>query len=77
MSTDFKTPAGDPVSRFCFGTMQFGGKADATASQALYDASRAAGINFFDTADVYTDGTSETLLGGFAKAERDKLVIAT
>ncbi|WIY24408.1 aldo/keto reductase [Parasedimentitalea psychrophila] len=77
MSTDFTPPAGDPVSRFCFGTMQFGGKADATASQALYDASRAAGINFFDTADVYTDGTSETLLGGFAKAERDKLVIAT
>lgn len=77
MKTLLKTPAGDPVSRFCFGTMQFGGKADAAASRALYDASRAAGINFFDTADVYIDGTSETLLGGFIKPERDQLVIAT
>lgn len=77
MKTELKTPAGDPVSRFCFGTMQFGGKADAAASQALYDACRAAGLNFFDTADAYIDGMSETLLGGFAKAERDNLVIAT
>ena len=77
MTASFKTPAGDPVSRFCFGTMQFGGKADTANSQALYDACRDAGINFFDTADVYTGGTSETLLGGFAKSERDKLVIAT
>jgi len=77
MITSFKTPAGDPVSRFSFGTMQFGGKADAAASQAQYQACRDAGINFFDTADVYNGGTSETLLGGFAKSERDKLVIAT
>ena len=77
MTTCIKTPAGDPVSRFCFGTMQFGGKANTANSQALYEACRASGLNFFDTADVYTDGTSETLLGGFAKAERDKVIIAT
>ena len=43
----------------------------------MYDASRAAGITFFDTAFAYTDGTSETLLGEFAAPERDTLVIAT
>lgn len=69
--------SGDPTSRFCFGTMQFGGTADAKNSQALYDACRVAGINFFDTADVYNNGVSETLLGGFVKHERDQLIIAT
>lgn len=77
MENKITSLSGDPISRFCFGTMQFGGNADAEESQALYDASRAAGINFFDTADVYNDGVSETLLAGFAKTERDKLIIAT
>ncbi|MGG7645598.1 aldo/keto reductase [Rhodovulum sp. YNF3179] len=66
-----------PASRFVFGTMQFGGRADAAASQALFEASRAAGITHFDTAHVYTDGASETLLGRFAAPERDRLFIAT
>lgn len=70
-------PDGTAPSSLCFGTMQFGGRADAAESEAMYDASRAAGINFFDTAHVYTDGASETLLGGFAKADRDALIIAT
>ncbi|SFJ09933.1 aldo/keto reductase [Jannaschia pohangensis] len=68
---------GTPLSALCFGCMQFGGTADAAASQAMYDACRAAGVTFFDTAHVYTDGASETLLGGFARAERDNLIIAT
>ncbi len=70
-------PNGDPISRFCFGTMQFGGKADAAQSRAMYDACRAAGINFFDTAYGYTNGASETLLGGSRKPERETLFIAT
>ncbi len=76
-ATALTTPSGLPVSSFSFGTMQFGGKADADQSREMYDASRAAGINFFDTAYVYTEGRSETLLGQFAKHERDDLVIAT
>lgn len=68
---------GTPISRFCFGTMQFGGKADPTDSRAMYDAARGAGINFFDTAVGYTGGQSETLLGKFAGPERDHLFIAT
>lgn len=68
---------GTPSSRFCFGTMQFGGGADKAQSHAMYDACRNLGINFFDTAYVYTDGASETLLGQFANADRDSLIIAT
>ncbi|MEL6565260.1 MAG: aldo/keto reductase [Pseudomonadota bacterium] len=68
---------GTPLSPLTFGTMQFGGRADATQSAAMFDAARAAGITHFDTAHVYTEGTSETLLGQFAKADRDSLIIAT
>ena len=77
MENQLISPNGTPSSRYCFGTMQFGGRADAAQSRAMYDASRAAGITFFDTAFAYTDGTSETLLGEFAAPERDTLVIAT
>jgi aryl-alcohol dehydrogenase-like predicted oxidoreductase len=68
---------GVQVSRLCFGTMSFGGDADEPTSRALYQRCRDAGINFFDTADVYTGGRSETILGKLIAAERDELVIAT
>lgn len=68
---------GTPMSPLCFGTMQFGGRADAPASRAMFDACRDAGVTFFDTAHVYTDGASETLLGEFAAVERDSLILAT
>jgi aryl-alcohol dehydrogenase-like predicted oxidoreductase len=68
---------GTKASNFSFGTMQFGGKAGKEESQQLYDASRGAGINFFDTAYVYTEGRSEQYLGEFAAAERDSVVIAS
>ena len=60
-----------------FGTMQFGGAADAAASAALYAAARAAGIAHFDTAHGYNGGEAETLLGRLAAPERDALFIAT
>ncbi|MGH1415670.1 MAG: aldo/keto reductase [Pelagimonas sp.] len=75
--TQLTTLSGTSPSRFAFGTMQFGGKADETASRALFDACRAAGIRHFDTAHVYTGGASETLLGQCAAAEREALFIAT
>lgn len=68
---------GTPISRFAFGTMQFGGTADATASAEMFDACLAAGITHFDTAHVYTGGESERILGALAAPHRDKLVIAT
>lgn len=54
-------------SPLAFGAMQCGGRADAAQSMAMFHACHAAGIRHFDTAWVYTDGRSETLLGQFAK----------
>ncbi len=68
---------GVQVSRLCFGTMSFGGDADAVTSAAMYKATRDAGINFYDTADQYNNGKSEEILGGLMKGHRDELVIAT
>lgn len=65
------------VSRLALGTMTFGGQADAAASRALFDRARAAGVNHFDTADVYNAGASETLLGEFVRGCRDEVVLAT
>lgn len=76
MST-LTTHDGTPASRFAFGTMQFGGRADPDESRAMYDACRAAGINHFDTAYVYTEGASESLLGAMVGAERDSVFVAT
>ena len=67
MTLELSTPAGTPISKFSFGTMQWGGKADAFDSRVMYDAARSAGINFFDTAHGYTNGISEQLLGKFKK----------
>ena len=77
MTKSLTSPDGTPASRFAFGTMQFGGRADATASRDMYDAALEAGITHFDTAYVYNDGRSEELLGSFLGTERDRLIIAT
>jgi aryl-alcohol dehydrogenase-like predicted oxidoreductase len=53
-----------------------GGYTDADL-QAAFDASLAAGINFFDTAEVYGDGRAERLLGRFVRASGQPVVIAT
>ena len=68
---------GVQVSRLCFGTMSFGGDADEATSRSMFARCREAGINFFDCADVYAGGKSETLLGKFIAGSRDELVIAT
>ena len=57
--------------------MQWGGTADRDDSRAMFDTCRAAGITHFDTAWVYTDGASETLLGEFTKSCREDIFIAT
>jgi len=77
MAKHLKTLDGTPASTLAFGTMQFGGGADAQASRAMFDASQQVGINHFDTAYLYTDGQSETFLGAFAAADRAHLLIAT
>ena len=68
---------GVQVSELCFGTMQFGSDADEETSAAMYAAGRDAGINFFDTANNYSGGASERILGRLIKGHRDELVLAT
>ena len=73
------------VSELCLGTMSFGsagswanvGSLDETAATRLVDIAFDAGINFFDTADVYSFGQSEQLLGKALKGKRDHVVLAT
>ena len=77
MTANLRTSSGTALSGFCFGTMQWGGKADAADSRTMFDAACGSGINFFDTAHGYTGGASETLLGEFAAENRDELFIAT
>lgn len=78
--------SGIHVPPLCFGGNVFGWTADATTSFALLDGLREAGLNFIDTADVYsvwvpehTGGESETVIGDWlaARGGRDKMIIAT
>jgi aryl-alcohol dehydrogenase-like predicted oxidoreductase len=77
MKTVFVGQTGLRVSALTMGTMSFGGDANATMSKALYYAARDAGINHFDTANIYNKGESERMLGELTKGERDQLVIGT
>lgn len=68
------------VSELCLGAMTFSEDwdwgANRETSQAMFDTFAEAGGNFIDTANVYTNGRSEKLLG-FVGSERDRFVIAT
>jgi aryl-alcohol dehydrogenase-like predicted oxidoreductase len=57
--------------------MPFGDTADEQTSAAMYGRCRDAGINFFDTADVYADGRSEEILGRLIADHREEVVIAS
>lgn len=75
------------VSELCLGSMQFGWTADETLSFQILNAAHEAGINFIDTADVYSrwapgnpGGVSESIIGKWLKQSgipRERLVIAT
>lgn len=67
------------VSRFCLGTMMFGGKTDEAESIRITRAAIDAGVNFVDTADVYCDTRTESILGNALAGEgvRDKVVLAS
>ena len=64
-------------SALCFGTMQFGDGADEKDSQKMYQACRDNGINFFDTAYVYTGGKSEKILGKLITQDRENIILVT
>jgi aryl-alcohol dehydrogenase-like predicted oxidoreductase len=69
------------VSPISLGTMAFGTDwgwgADEPEARRIFDAYVERGGNFVDTANQYTNGTSESYVGSFAKGRRDRLVIAT
>src|SRR5713226_3304472 len=69
------------VSELCLGTMTFGEDwgwgASPEESRKVYDTFLEAGGNFIDTANVYTNGTSERLLGEFMDGQRERIVLAT
>lgn len=68
---------GVQVSSLCFGTMSFGGDADEETSAAMFQRCREAGINFFDTANVYSTGRSEEILGRLIAGCRDEIVLTS
>ncbi len=65
------------VSLVGLGTNNFGWRIDADAAKAVVDAALEAGINFFDTADIYAAGQSEQMLGRALGRRRDSVIIAT
>ena len=72
--------SGAIVTSYCLGTMTFGAEADETTSHLILDDYAEAGGNFIDTADVYSAGLSEEIVGRWLKArptEAQQMVVAT
>src|SRR4051812_3190435 len=73
------------VSRLCFGSMTFGShagtsalyKVDMDSAKSMIGMALDAGINFFDTADIYASGESETMLGQLLAPRRQEVIIAS
>ena len=79
---DYRTlgNSGTVVSTLCLGTMTFGAESDEQVAHDQLDRFLEQGGNFLDTADVYADGESETIIGRWLAARsgaRDRMVIAT
>jgi aryl-alcohol dehydrogenase-like predicted oxidoreductase len=73
-------PLGDSgieVSAVGLGCNNFGRRVDAAGTKAVVDAALEVGVTFFDTADVYGVGDSETFLGAALAGRRDRVVLAT
>ena len=75
----YRQPGASPlkVSALCLGTMMFGDQTDAKVAGEIVAHARDNGVNFVDTADQYTKGASETMLGPLIKKDRDDWVLAT
>jgi aryl-alcohol dehydrogenase-like predicted oxidoreductase len=69
--------SGIRVSEICLGTMMFGGPTEEAEAARMVAHARDHGVNFIDTADVYTDGRSEQVTGRTIKSHRHDWVLAT
>jgi aryl-alcohol dehydrogenase-like predicted oxidoreductase len=69
--------AGLKVSEICLGTMTFGNGADQDGATKMVNTAIDAGLTFFDTANSYVGGTSETMLGVALKGKRQDAIIAS
>ena len=65
------------VSRLCLGTMMFADRTDEAEAAAIVADARERGVNFIDTADVYSRGESERMVGRLIRGERHRWVLAT
>src|SRR5215510_2367022 len=74
---EYRTLGSLKVSVVGIGCNNFGWRTDAAGTATVVDAALDAGVNFFDTADVYGSGQSEEFLGRALKGRREKAIIAT
>jgi aryl-alcohol dehydrogenase-like predicted oxidoreductase len=79
MELEYRTigKTGIKVSSLCFGTMSFGGNADKETSIKMFNRTREAGINFFDCANIYSEGKAEEILGECIADCRNDLVLTS
>ncbi|MCJ0825275.1 aldo/keto reductase [Luteimonas sp. 50] len=86
METRFLGASGFKVPALGFGAGTFGGKgplfsawgnSDVAEATRMVDLCLEAGVNLFDTADVYSDGASETILGAAVRGRRDQVILST
>ena len=69
--------SGLKISPICLGTMMFGGPTDESTSTRIIAKAREAGVNFIDTADAYSSGSSEQVVGRAISNSRHAFVLAT
>ena len=69
--------SGLEVTPLCLGTMMFGARTDAKEAARIVAHACEVGVNFLDTADNYTQGESERIVGKIIKHEREQWVLAT
>lgn len=65
------------VSALCLGTMMFADQTDRAEAQSIVADAREHGVNYIDTADVYSLGAAETMVGELLKGQREQWVLAT
>jgi aryl-alcohol dehydrogenase-like predicted oxidoreductase len=77
MRTRYLGDGGPEVSVVGLGTNNFGGRIDYEQSLAVLDAALEAGVTLIDTADIYSQGTSEEFIGRALEGRRERVLIAT